>query len=70
LKGDEIHIYSRIVCLADVFDALLHKRIYKQAWSVEETMDYITKKSGQQFDPYLVKLLTNHLDGFVAISKL
>lgn len=70
LKGDEIHIYSRIVCLADVFDALLHKRIYKQAWSVEETMDYITQKSGQQFDPYLVKLLTDHLDEFVAISKL
>ncbi len=70
LKADEIHIYSRIVCLADVFDALLHKRIYKQAWSVEETMDYITKKSGQQFDPYLVKLLTDHLDEFVAISKL
>lgn len=70
LKAEEIHVFSRIVCLVDVFDALLHKRIYKQAWSVEETLDYITKKSGQQFDPYLVKLLTEHIDEFVAISKL
>ncbi|MDH5629992.1 MAG: response regulator, partial [Gammaproteobacteria bacterium] len=36
LKGEEIHIYGRIVALADVFDALTHKRQYKDEWSIDD----------------------------------
>ncbi|HAD31019.1 MAG TPA: two-component system response regulator [Methylophaga sp.] len=68
LKGQDIHIYGRIVGLIDVFDALMHKRVYKEAWSLEDTLDYIRKHSSSQFDPYLVSILLEHIDEFVAIS--
>jgi putative two-component system response regulator len=56
------------VGLIDVFDALMHKRVYKEAWSLEDTLDYIRKHSSSQFDPYLVSILLEHIDEFVAIS--
>lgn len=68
LKGQDIHIYGRIVGLIGVFDALMHKRVYKEAWSLEDTLDYIRKHSSSQFDPYLVSILLEHIDEFVAIS--
>jgi putative two-component system response regulator len=67
LKGEDIHIYGRIVALADVFDALLHERKYKVAWSVEDSMKYIVDASGTHFDPTLVNILVNHLDEFLQI---
>ncbi|MBA3026746.1 MAG: response regulator [Sulfurimonas sp.] len=70
LKREEIHIYGRIVALADVFDALMHKRVYKDAWSIDETIAYIIEHSGTQFDPYIVKIFEEHIDEFVAISKI
>lgn len=70
LKGDEIHLYGRIVALADVFDALTHKRVYKEAWSVEATIDYIVSNSGSHFDPTLVAILQEHVDEFIEISKM
>ncbi|HCD05611.1 MAG TPA: two-component system response regulator, partial [Methylophaga sp.] len=50
LKGQDIHIYGRIVGLIDVFDALLHKRVYKDAWPLDATIDYIRTHSSSQFD--------------------
>jgi response regulator RpfG family c-di-GMP phosphodiesterase len=62
LKGEEIHIYGRIVALADVFDALISKRPYKEPMSVEETVELIKSKSGTQFDPKVVNAFLNGLD--------
>ena len=70
LKGEEIHIYGRIVALADVFDALTHKRVYKDSWSMDEAVEYIIQKRGIQFDPYLVDIFEEHIDEFISISKL
>lgn len=70
LKGKEIHLFGRIVCLADVFDALTHKRVYKEAWSIDEAVSFILDNSGTHFDPYLVKLFEEHVDEFISISKL
>jgi len=70
LKGEDIHIFGRIVALADVFDALTHKRVYKDAWSVEEAAQYIKEHSSTQFDPYLVKIFEENIDEFIAISKI
>ena len=64
LKGEEIHIYGRIVALADVLDALTHKRVYKDSWSFEKATEYIIDHKGTQFDPYLVELFENNLDAF------
>jgi len=70
LKGEDIHIYGRIVALADVFDALTHKRVYKNAWSVEDAVEYIKKHRGTQFDPYIVDIFEAHIDEFLSISQL
>jgi len=70
LKGEEIHIYGRIVALADVFDALMFKRSYKDGWSTKETLEYIKKMSGKQFDPVLIKIFFDNIDAFLEIYNL
>ncbi len=70
LKGEEIHIFGRIVALADVFDALTHKRQYKKAWPVEKAVDYIKAHSGTHFDPTLVGIFVAHLPEFLKIVRL
>ena len=70
LSGDAIHPFGRIVALADVFDALTHDRIYKQAWPLDKVVDYIREQRGKQFEGGLVDLFLNHLDEFtVALSR-
>jgi len=54
LKGDEIPIFGRIVMLGDVFDALVFKRPYKEAWGIEKAMQWIYQEEGKHFDPGLV----------------
>ncbi len=70
LKGEEIHPFARIVAIADVFDALTHKRVYKEAWTIEDAVEYVVGKSGTQFDPLLIELFEEHIDEFISISKL
>ena len=67
LKGTEIHIYSRIVSLADVFDALGSKRVYKDAWDLKDIIALLNKERGLHFDPQLVDLFLANLDDFLAI---
>ncbi len=54
LSGDAIPLAGRIVAVADVFDALLHRRPYKKAWEVEEVLDLLRAESGRHFDPRVV----------------
>lgn len=67
IRGEEIHIFGRIVGLTDVFDALGHDRVYKSAWSLDEILELIRQQKGEHFDPDLVDLLLNNMDRFVAI---
>ncbi|MGD0958744.1 MAG: HD domain-containing phosphohydrolase [Methylomonas sp.] len=69
LRGVEIHIYGRIVALADVFDALTHKRQYKDAWSIDAAVKYIIENRGAHFDPELVDIFVAHLDEFITIAN-
>ncbi|MBI5630604.1 MAG: GAF domain-containing protein [Elusimicrobia bacterium] len=57
LKGAEIPIEARIVSVADVFDALVSKRVYKGAWTVEEARSYIKNQEGKLFDPDVIAAL-------------
>lgn len=68
-KGDEIHIYGRIAALADVYDALRHRRCYKSAWTAEATLAHIVSESGKQFDPLLVEVLKTRIDRIEAILQ-
>ncbi|MCC2606693.1 response regulator [Planctobacterium marinum] len=68
LKGEDIPLEGRIVAIADVFDALTSKRPYKEAWTVERTLDLIHSESGKHFDPRLVELLDQCLAEFLDIK--
>ncbi len=54
LVGDAIPVSGRIVAIADNFDALTTARPYKDAWSVDRAVSYISDKAGTQFDPVCV----------------
>lgn len=55
LAGDRIPLAGRIVAVADVFDALTHKRPYKHAWVVKEAVAETFHQAGRQFDPRVVE---------------
>ncbi|HOV96139.1 MAG TPA: response regulator [Thermomonas sp.] len=61
LRGLAIPIEARVVTVADVFDALLSPRPYKQAWSIGRTLEYIGAQSGAMLDPACVRALMNNL---------
>ncbi len=65
--GEDIHIFARIVAIADVFDALLSKRPYKNVWAREEVLQEFIDQKGKHFDPDLCQLL---IDNFEEIADL
>lgn len=69
IKGEAIHLYARIVAIADVFDALMSKRPYKEPWAIEDIVELFKKESGKHFDPKLVTILLNGLPDILEISK-
>ncbi len=58
LKGTEIPISSRIVCVADSFDAIVSKRVYKDEKTLEEGFEIIKKDSGTYFDPQIAEMFS------------
>lgn len=55
LMGREIPLMARIVAVADVYDALTSERAYRQAWSHEETLQYLYANKDTHFDPEVVE---------------
>ncbi|HEY3307657.1 MAG TPA: HD domain-containing phosphohydrolase [Desulfuromonadaceae bacterium] len=56
INGDKIPLEARIVCIADVFDALFSDRSYRKAYSLDETIEIMHGMTGSFFDPSLMKL--------------
>ena len=68
LSGNDIPLSARIVAVADVYDALTTKRVYKDAWTHEAARDLIVKESGQHFDPTVVQAFLACEEQFIAIA--
>lgn len=62
LSGNTIPIEARIVTVADVFDSLSNHRPYKNAWPLNETLQYIQEQQGKHLDPECVKALLSKID--------
>jgi putative two-component system response regulator len=69
LKGEEIPLASRIVALADVYDALRSKRIYKEAFTHEVSRKIILEGKGEHFDPHIVDAFIACEERFLEIVK-
>jgi len=69
-KAEEIPLGGRIVAVADVFDALSSKRVYKKAWSEQDVYDEIRSSSGKKFDPEIVEIFFEILPNIKQIHAL
>ena len=69
LKGEEIPLCARIMALADVYDALVSKRVYKDAIEHEDVLDIILESSGSHFDPIVVKAFAEISEEFADIKE-
>ena len=68
IQGEDIPVAARIMAIADVFDALVSKRCYKEAMPVEEAFKVIESESGSHFDPKLVELFIKNKEQYAAIN--
>ncbi len=69
LKGDAIPIPARLMALADVFDALINKRVYKPAMPPDEARAIILDGAGTHFDPDVAAAFDASYEDFVAIAQ-
>ena len=67
LAGEAIPEVARIVAVVDVYDSLIHKRIYKPAWPPEEALRYMKEQEGKHFDP---RILRAFFDGLSVIEEI
>ncbi len=70
LKGEEIPLFARIVSIVDVFDALMSKRCYKDAFDENKSKKIILEGKGTFFEPKIVDVFEECFEELVNISKL
>ncbi len=68
-QGEDISLVGRICAVADVFDSLLDKRVYKEPWEEKEVRNYFEMMSGTQFDPTIAAILLDNFDMFIYTWK-
>lgn len=68
LAGDAIPISARLMAVADVFDAIISRRVYKTAQGAEHATAVIRKGRGSHFDPDVVDAFEATIDAFFAIA--
>lgn len=69
LAGEDIPLFGRICAVADVFDALTSKRPYKEAFSIEKSLQIMKEGRGKHFEPKLLDLFLENFDEVIAIQK-
>jgi len=60
LSGQRIPVAARLFAIVDTWDALSHDRVYKQAWSEQRVLEYLSEQSGTQFDPEMVEVFQTY----------
>lgn len=68
LSGEKIPVSARIMALADVFDALISRRVYKEALPFADVRRIIAGERGRQFDPEITDVFLAHCNEFEAIA--
>lgn len=68
-RGEEIHIYARIVAIADVFDALSSSRVYKSSMKLEDVLEIMKEGKEKHFDPKLIDKLLENIEQFILIKN-
>lgn len=68
-KGEEIPLFGRIVALADVYDALSCRRVYKEPWDEDKVINLIIEERGKHFDPEIVDVFFDIIDVIHSISE-
>lgn len=69
LKGEEISVAGRILCITDVFDALCSERVYKEAWGVDRALEFLKANREKMFDPGLVDAFFDNLEKIMEVRK-
>ena len=69
LKAEEIPLSARIMAIADVYDALISKRVYKKGFTHDDAVEIIVKGKGTHFDPELVDVFLELDDEFLRIAE-
>jgi HD-GYP domain-containing protein (c-di-GMP phosphodiesterase class II) len=69
LKGDEIPVAARVVAIADVYDALTSRRVYKEAYGPDQCERIIRAEAGKQFDPDIVDVWLSVRERFRDIAR-
>lgn len=69
LKGEAIPIEARIVGIADVFDALISKRVYKEAYPIEKIIEILKEERGESFQEELVDIILENIDEMQEITN-
>ena len=67
--GEDIPLSARVMAVADVFDALVSKRSYKEPFTFERSMEIIKEGAGTQFDPQIAELFIEAADEVREISR-
>ncbi|MGD8912418.1 MAG: two-component system response regulator [Candidatus Thiodiazotropha sp.] len=70
LKGEDIPVSGRLMALADVYDALINKRVYKQAYSHEKAVEIVRQSAGTHLDPDIVEAFIKLQGKFYDIAQL
>ena len=68
-KGEEIPVFGRLVALADVYDALGSRRVYKEKWGEPEILEELKACSGTHFDPEMVETLFSCIETLRSINE-
>ena len=69
LAREAIPLAGRIITVADVFDALCSRRPYKESWTMDSALQWMSEQSGRMFDPDCVAALLRRRDELPAIQQ-